>query len=103
MANFYDVQLSQSELDTVVERCGFPHMKTIAHKFDYKIPFNNDAFFDNENDAIMKRGTLVYKGGLGTHKATFTEEQIQRWSKAEEEEFGADSELLQWARNGGGF
>lgn len=103
MANFYDVKLSKSELDTVVERCGFPHMKTIAHKFDYKMPFNNDAVFDNENDTIMKRGSLIYKGGLGTHKATFTEEQIQRWSKAEEEEFGADSELLQWARNGGGF
>ena len=41
---------------------------------------------------------MTRKGGVGSSSSVFTEEQRMRWRAAEELYYGADSELLAFAR-----
>mmetsp|Transcript_9976 Transcript_9976/g.29538 ORF Transcript_9976/g.29538 Transcript_9976/m.29538 type:complete len:392 (-) Transcript_9976:308-1483(-) len=103
MAKFMEVELSRSELNTVVGRCEMAHMKKLSHMFQTKIPLNGDPSFDHEKEGIMKLGKVIRKGVVGGHKETFTEEQIDRFRKVEEEQFGSTSGMLEWARSGGAY
>lgn len=103
IAGFSGIDLSESELSTVVERCGIDHMKKMGHMFDYDMYLNtdSDSVWDNTM-RIMKSGMMIREGKVGGYKGMFTEEQIQRWRSAEDEVFGgSDPEMLQWARRGG--
>lgn len=97
LSKFIGVDLNKEELDTVVERCGMPHMKKNAHMFKYRLPLS-----DKWSSAyIMELGAMTRKGGVGGGKADFTDEQKAAWAKAEEEMLGDDPALLKYAREGG--
>ena len=99
LSKFIGVDLNEKELDTVVERCGMPHMKKNSHMFQYRLPLSekwNDAY-------IMELGAMTRKGGIGVGKVDFTDEQKAKWAKAEEEMLGHDPALLKYAREGGAF
>ena len=99
LSKFVGVDLNKEELDTVVERCGMPHMKKNAHMFKYRLPLSDKWSSAN----IMELGAMTRKGGVGTGKADFTDEQKAAWAKAEEEMLGDDPALLKYAREGGTF
>lgn len=98
MARFYGVQLNGKQLKTVVEKCGFPHMKKQTHLMNYQLPLN-----PNFNATIMTNGAMTRKGTIGDGNAVFTTEERKEWLKAEEETFGDDPAKLRWAREGGEF
>jgi len=104
IAKFLDVDLNPKELNTVTERCGIEHMRK-ANKFLYRLPLNDDpeALWDLEKDHIIKSGSFVKKGGIGTGAAIFSDKVVAQWKKAEEDEFGHNPALLKWAREGGDF
>jgi hypothetical protein len=104
IAKFLDVDLNENELDVVTQRCSIEHMKTLPDKFGYKLPLNLDkGLWDLEKDDIIKSGAMVNKGEVGKGKTKFHPKVVEQWKKAEEDEFGHDPALLNWARNGGEF
>ena len=67
---------------------------------NYQTPLNKALA--SAGHSVMVDGTMIRKGVSGDGKASLDEAQQARWAKAEEEQFGADPELLAWARAGGG-
>lgn len=104
IAKFLEVDLNQKELNVVTERCSIEHMKKLPDKFGYKMPLSRDkGIWDAENDIIIESGGLVNKGEVGKGGAKFHPAVVEQWKKAEEDQFGHDAELLNWARNGGKY
>lgn len=104
LAKFLDVDLNENELNVVTKRCGIEHMSGIPDKFVYHMPLNLDkGMWDAEKDSIVKSGGMVNKGELGKGKAKFHPQVVEQWKKAEEDAFGDDPDLLNWARNGGKY
>lgn len=104
IAKFLEVDLSPKELDVVTGRCSIEHMKKLPDKFGYKMPLSLDkGIWDVEKDNIIKTGEMVNKGEVGKGKFKFHPKVVEQWKKAEEEAFGHDPDLLNWARNGGKF
>jgi len=99
IAQFVGITLTPPEHAKVVERCGFPFMKKHTHMFTYSLPLNREAAADLR---IMRNGAMTRKGTNGGGKVAMSPEQFSDWQKLEEEQFGSGSELLRWARNGGG-
>ncbi|KAL3810783.1 hypothetical protein ACHAXA_006427 [Cyclostephanos tholiformis] len=103
LASFLEVELTEGELDAITERCGMEHMKKV-NKFDYKMPLNTDVgLWDVDKDRILDEGKIFRDGGIGTGASVFSDKFVARWKKAEEDEFGHDPVMLQWAREGGEF
>jgi len=98
IADFVGVSLSSAEHKVVVEKCGMKHMKSVTHMFTYAVPFNKD--FNDRDARIMTKGAMTRKGGIGEGKTTFSEEQIAKWTTAEEKMF-VEPGMLKWAREGG--
>ena len=104
IAKFLEVDLNEEELDVVTQRCSIEHMKTIPDKFGYKMPLSLDkGLWDADNDFIVKTGSMVNSGQVGKGGAKFHPKVVEQWKKAEEDMFGHDPELLNWARNGGKY
>mmetsp|Transcript_11687 Transcript_11687/g.17902 ORF Transcript_11687/g.17902 Transcript_11687/m.17902 type:complete len:378 (+) Transcript_11687:80-1213(+) len=104
IAKFLDVDLNENELDIVTKRCSIEHMKTLPDKFGYKMPLNRDkGLWDAEKDIIVKTGAMVNTGQVGKGKAKFHPKVVEQWKQAEEDMFGHNPEMLNWARNGGKY
>ena len=95
LARFFEVDLSNDELDAATEMCSFNYMKKRADMFSYELPLN-PAF----SRSVLSRGAVIRKGVNGDGKVAYGEEQQQRWRKAEEELL-PDPVLRNWAREGG--
>jgi hypothetical protein len=98
IADFYGMKLNKEELNNVVEKCSFEHMKKNKNLFNYQIPLNK-----NFKGTLMKPGKMIRKGSIGDGKVGFSEQERDRWAKAEEEMFGDNEAKLRWAREGGTF
>ena len=59
----------------------------------YRLPLNADF-----QGTILREGAITHKGGVGSGDVVFTEQQRARWNAAEEAHYGADSQLLRFAR-----
>lgn len=70
LAKFYNVQLSDSEIKNVTEKCSFPYMKKHTEMFSYTLP-HNPSFHGKH---IMTHGTMTRKGNVGESKTVFSEE-----------------------------
>ena len=105
LANFLEVDLTESEVKKVSDKCDISYMKARSHMFEYAMPLNNDPFWDNERDRIMKPEQMIRTGKVGHWKEQpFTEEHRQKWHQAEEDVLGAvDPNLVRWAREGGSY
>lgn len=109
LAHFLEVNLTQDQVDTVTQKCSMDYMKQRDHLFLLTLPLNQDYFWDNEKDRIMSPGSMIRTGRFRTNdkdqsvKYPFSDEQIERWKKGEEDEFGSIDNLLRWARYGGPF
>jgi aryl sulfotransferase len=101
LSKFYDIDLTEEQHTTVVQRCGIDHMKTLDKRgaFSYKLPLNKRF---GEFSIMVKEGGMIHKGG-SRGKQLFTQAQQDFIHGVEEEEFGYDPELLRWTREGGGF
>ena len=95
LADFYEVHLTDSELDAATEMCSFKYMKEKSHLFSYELPLN-----PSYSGTIMYPGSMIRKGENGDGKGVFNEEQQQRWRQTEEEEL-PDPVLRKWAKDGG--
>jgi hypothetical protein len=100
LAKFYDVELSEAEHATVVEKCSFQHMKAHSDMFSYALPLN--TAFNARGGRIMTKNTMIRKGQNGDGKVTFNAEQKALWENAEREQF-SDEKLRNWAQHGGEF
>ena len=100
LAKFYDVELSEAEHATVVEKCSFQHMKAHNDMFSYALPLN--TAFNANGGRIMTPNTMIRKGQNGGGKVTFNAEQKALWENAEREQF-SDEKLRNWAQHGGDF
>jgi len=78
-------------------------MRTLTDKFNYLVPLNTDEQWDNFEDQFIKEGMLVGKGEVGKGSSKFSKSIVDKWEKAEVEQFGHDPELLRWAREGGSY
>ncbi|CAM9286277.1 unnamed protein product [Ectocarpus fasciculatus] len=97
LAEFYEVDLTAEELNTVTNQCSMQHMKSISNQFSYSLPLNFEY-----KGKIMIDGSMTRNGGVGSGKATLNPNQQARWRQAEENEF-EDERLRNWARHGGDF
>jgi hypothetical protein len=96
LAEFYDVELTESELETVTDKCSFSSMKKIENNFVYRLPLHPSG---DKSLAVMNVGSMLRKGSTGDGKVTLTENQQHRWTMAEEEVFSDDS-MRRFARDG---
>jgi len=104
VAKFLEVDLSEDELDVVTQRCSIEHMRSVkGNRWGYVMPLNQDKGLWDVNDKIIKDGELVKTGLVGKGRAKFHPKVVEQWEKAEEDEFGHNPAMLNWARNGGGF
>ena len=104
VAKFLEVDLSEDELDVVTQRCSIEHMRSVkGNKWGYVMPLNQDKGLWDVKDKIIKDGELVKTGLVGKGRAKFHPKVVEQWEKAEEDEFGHNPAMLNWARNGGGF
>ena len=69
IADFYGMKLNKEELNNVVEKCGFEHMKKNTNLFNYQIPLNK-----NLKGTVMKTGKMIRKGSIGDGKVGFSEQ-----------------------------
>lgn len=104
IAKFLEVDLTESELDTVTKRCSIEHMKKVG-KFNYRMPLNKDGkdLWDPEKDEIMVSGSMTRTGGVNTGSSIFSDKVTAMWKQAEEDKLGHDPAMLKWAREGGEF
>lgn len=104
VAKFLEVDLSEDELEVVTQRCSIEHMRSVkGNKWGYVMPLNQDKGLWDVKDTIIKDGELVRTGLVGKGRAKFHPKVVEQWEKAEEDEFGHNPAMLNWARNGGGF
>lgn len=97
LADFYGVNLTKDEKNTVVKKCGFEHMKKHTHLFNYHLPLYDKG----KNLEVMQSGSMTRRGTLGDGKADIKQEDKEVWEATEERVFGDDPAKLNWARNGG--
>ena len=104
LAKFLDVKLTESELETVTERCGIDHMKNLSDELRYLMPLNTDeGHWDVWKDHIVTKGGMTRHGRVNTGGKIFSDKVVETWTKAEEDMLGHDPAMLQWAREGGEF
>jgi len=102
LANFYDIDLTSDQMENVVRKCGFDHMKQNDHLFDYKLPVLHG--YDG-SQTVFKPKSLLRKGEIGLGETIFTSEEKETWKQWEETKFGSSDDptsKLHWARYGGG-
>ena len=105
IANFLEVALTDGEHATVTERCSLDHMKENEHMFLGTLPLSLDSdLWDQETMRLISPKEMIRTGHVNKGRDLFTDEQVERWERAEEEVFGSiDPQLLKWARDGGAF
>mmetsp|Transcript_3920 Transcript_3920/g.8641 ORF Transcript_3920/g.8641 Transcript_3920/m.8641 type:complete len:383 (+) Transcript_3920:92-1240(+) len=105
LAKFLEVDLTWKELNTITKSCSLEHMKKDdkVGRFSYTMPLSRDKFWDAENDTVLTEGSMTRTGYVGKGQQMFTDAVIEKWRKAEEEQFGHDPAMLKWAREGGEF
>ena len=98
IAKFLEVELTEAELDVIVEKASFASMKAQSHMFLYSLPLN--PAYDG---TAMKPGGLTRKGAIGEGQQVFSDEQKREWAEVEERIFSEFPGLLEFARNGGDY
>ena len=89
LAKFLDVELTESELETVTERCGIDHMKEKADQLRYLMPLNTDGgHWDVWKDHIVTKGGMTRHGRVNTGGKIFSDKVVEMWTKAEEDMLG---------------
>jgi len=105
IANFLGVALTESEHAKVSERCSLDHMRAKEHMFLGTLPLSLDiGLWDQETMRVVSPKEMIRTGHVGKGWDLFTDKQVKRWERAEEEVFEpVDTRLLRWAREGGTF
>mmetsp|Transcript_12953 Transcript_12953/g.32645 ORF Transcript_12953/g.32645 Transcript_12953/m.32645 type:complete len:376 (-) Transcript_12953:168-1295(-) len=97
LADFVSVKLTDKEMDKVVERCHFSHMKHLNENFGIQL-------FANPNNitALTKSSKFFVRGTKGHGKDIFDEEATRVWKEAVEKEL-SDPAMRKFAEEGGPF
>ena len=90
LATFYDIKLSNNEVDKIYGLSSFDAMKRVGHQFNYQLWGNKK--FKNGTGACMKSGKLLRKGSIGDSKVTFTDQQLHSLRAFEDNFYGLSDE-----------
>ncbi|CAE8615008.1 unnamed protein product [Polarella glacialis] len=97
LAQFLEVDLSESEKEKVVEKCSLPHMKQFAHQFDHKLVLAPSSGVES----AMRPSTFVGQGKAGAGaRPRVSPEVAELWEDAIASEF-EDADLRRFASEGG--
>lgn len=99
LASFYNVDLTNDELETIVKKASFGSMKQVTGKFNYRLWGNPD--FHNGMGTCMQEGSLLRKGVTGDSNTVFSKEELAQIKLIQEDYFKDSPELLRWSREGG--
>lgn len=99
IAKFYEINLSNKEIEAITSKASFSNMKKMQDKFNYRLWGNLD--FRNGSGTCMVNGAVIRKGSNGDSKNLFTDDEIGEIRKFEDDFFQDNNELKEWSRNGG--
>ena len=100
LAKFYEIDLTQEQINIITKKASFNEMKKMADKFNYQIWGNKQL--KNGEHLAMNDATMLRKGIIGDGKKNlFSESELEEINGYIESYL--DPAILRWAREGGEF
>lgn len=97
LIKFYEVDLSEKQIKSIVEKASFKSMKAMTNSFSYVL------WGAHPELTAMQHGKQIRRGVTGESKSFFNKEELEYINKIVDDYFQDDPQLKEWSRIGGEY